>query len=70
MLANAVKIRSNETSLLSADGHEPLAVKQFVKHVMELHNSNTFSREFEVNKVLSCVGFEQEATRKGGPERT
>uniref|UniRef100_A0A3B5KR58 protein-tyrosine-phosphatase n=1 Tax=Xiphophorus couchianus TaxID=32473 RepID=A0A3B5KR58_9TELE len=39
--------------LLSTDCHEPLTVKQFVKHVLELHSTNTFSREFE--EVQACT---------------
>ncbi|XP_017293696.1 receptor-type tyrosine-protein phosphatase zeta [Kryptolebias marmoratus] len=39
--------------LLGTDGHEPLAVKQFVKHVMELHSTNTFCKEFE--EVQTCT---------------
>ncbi|XP_035852266.1 receptor-type tyrosine-protein phosphatase zeta-like isoform X2 [Sander lucioperca] len=39
--------------LLATDGHEPLSVKQFVKHVMELHTTNTFSKEFE--EVQACT---------------
>uniref|UniRef100_A0A1A7Y8D4 protein-tyrosine-phosphatase n=1 Tax=Iconisemion striatum TaxID=60296 RepID=A0A1A7Y8D4_9TELE len=39
--------------LLATDGHEPLTVKQFVKHVMELHGTNTFSKEFE--EVQACT---------------
>uniref|UniRef100_A0A8C3G2H2 protein-tyrosine-phosphatase n=1 Tax=Cyclopterus lumpus TaxID=8103 RepID=A0A8C3G2H2_CYCLU len=39
--------------LLATDGHEPLTVKQFVKHVMELHAANTFSKEFEEVQVCT-----------------
>ncbi|XP_038137863.1 receptor-type tyrosine-protein phosphatase zeta isoform X2 [Cyprinodon tularosa] len=39
--------------LLAADCHEPLTIKQFVKHVLELHSTNTFSKEFE--EVQACT---------------
>ncbi|XP_014832070.1 PREDICTED: receptor-type tyrosine-protein phosphatase zeta-like isoform X2 [Poecilia mexicana] len=39
--------------LLSTDCHEPLTVKQFVKQVLELHSTNSFSREFE--EVQACT---------------
>ncbi|KAM9569819.1 receptor-type tyrosine-protein phosphatase zeta isoform 7-T7 [Salvelinus alpinus] len=42
------------TPLLTAtDEHEALTVKQFVKHVTELHHSNAFSREFEEVQVCT-----------------
>uniref|UniRef100_A0A8C7V5W0 protein-tyrosine-phosphatase n=1 Tax=Oncorhynchus mykiss TaxID=8022 RepID=A0A8C7V5W0_ONCMY len=46
------------TPLLTAtDEHEAVAVKQFVKHVTELHHTNAFSREFEVccQEVQVCT---------------
>uniref|UniRef100_A0A667XFJ5 protein-tyrosine-phosphatase n=1 Tax=Myripristis murdjan TaxID=586833 RepID=A0A667XFJ5_9TELE len=39
--------------LLATDGHDPLTLKQFVKHVMELHATNTFCKEFE--EVQACT---------------
>uniref|UniRef100_A0AAR2KUM3 protein-tyrosine-phosphatase n=1 Tax=Pygocentrus nattereri TaxID=42514 RepID=A0AAR2KUM3_PYGNA len=39
--------------VISTSPHEPLSVKQFVKHVTELHNNNSFSREFE--EVQTCT---------------
>uniref|UniRef100_A0A4W5K274 protein-tyrosine-phosphatase n=1 Tax=Hucho hucho TaxID=62062 RepID=A0A4W5K274_9TELE len=42
------------TPLLTAtDEHEALPVKQFVKHVTELHHTNAFSREFEEVQVCT-----------------
>uniref|UniRef100_A0A665ULT1 protein-tyrosine-phosphatase n=1 Tax=Echeneis naucrates TaxID=173247 RepID=A0A665ULT1_ECHNA len=48
--------------LLATDGHEPLTVKQFVKHVMELHTTNTFFKEFEVLGMFMMSGEVQACT--------
>ncbi|XP_034019080.1 receptor-type tyrosine-protein phosphatase zeta isoform X2 [Thalassophryne amazonica] len=39
--------------LFTTDGHDSLTVKQFVKHVLELHTTNSFSKEFE--EVQACT---------------
>uniref|UniRef100_A0A6Q2WRJ6 protein-tyrosine-phosphatase n=1 Tax=Esox lucius TaxID=8010 RepID=A0A6Q2WRJ6_ESOLU len=38
--------------LLATEEHEAIPVKQFVKHVAELHQTNTFSKEFE--EIQAC----------------
>uniref|UniRef100_A0A674DAM9 protein-tyrosine-phosphatase n=1 Tax=Salmo trutta TaxID=8032 RepID=A0A674DAM9_SALTR len=51
-------ISALSSPLLLATEHEALSVKQFVKHVAELHQTNTFSKEFEVRET--CVFLLQE----------
>ncbi|KAI4874962.1 hypothetical protein NFI96_032978, partial [Prochilodus magdalenae] len=47
-------ISTSPAHLLShTEEHEPLSLKQFVKHVAELHNNSSFSREFE--EVQACT---------------
>uniref|UniRef100_A0A6Q2X596 protein-tyrosine-phosphatase n=1 Tax=Esox lucius TaxID=8010 RepID=A0A6Q2X596_ESOLU len=41
--------------MTATDEHEALPVKQFVEHVTKLHETNAFSREFEVLWVLQEV---------------
>uniref|UniRef100_A0A8C7HZR1 protein-tyrosine-phosphatase n=1 Tax=Oncorhynchus kisutch TaxID=8019 RepID=A0A8C7HZR1_ONCKI len=47
--------------LPATEEHEALSVKQFVKHVAELHQTNTFSKDFEclcaflLQEVQSCT---------------
>uniref|UniRef100_A0A4W4H2Z9 protein-tyrosine-phosphatase n=1 Tax=Electrophorus electricus TaxID=8005 RepID=A0A4W4H2Z9_ELEEL len=54
-------IRAPSTPLLLAtEEHGSLPVKDFVRHVVDLHSSNTFSKEFEViylfqNEIQSCI---------------
>lgn len=39
-------------------------MKQFVKHVMDLHTSNTFSKEFEVTKAFRIAVVATETSSK------
>ncbi|CAL8323771.1 unnamed protein product [Lota lota] len=59
MLPKATSVPSTPV-ILATDGHEPMTVKQFVKHVLELHSSNTFPQEFEIvtqsyEEVQACT---------------
>ncbi|XP_051740545.1 receptor-type tyrosine-protein phosphatase zeta isoform X3 [Ctenopharyngodon idella] len=47
------RVISSSPMLSPLGEHEPQSVKQFVKHVTELHNTNSFSREFE--EVQTCT---------------
>ncbi len=41
-------------SFFSAEDNEALPVKEFVKHVADLHTNHTFSKEFEVLSLPQC----------------
>ncbi|XP_046872403.1 receptor-type tyrosine-protein phosphatase zeta-like, partial [Hypomesus transpacificus] len=55
-----VSAPSTPLLLAAEEQEEAMSVKQFVRHVAELHSTNTFSKEFEI--VKECCEEVQECT--------